>query len=334
MRKSAWLMVAALAVTFAWGARGEEVAGLPLHVKRLNPGAVRVWLGDYASTTAQGDTAFELYYIGGMHSAGDTAIFVPEQGLLLTGDTMADVWLTDTPGYLASFMARAGVPHDFPLMLANWDRILAQKDRIKLLLPAHWNGELSMKGAQARVNYVRALWDGTHAAVKDGRGIADVYTDYALAKRFPELASSPGCSPLNHGSTIGEMWKIAANQESGAQRLYALIDEGAPESAVREVMDEREKKVAKYYFVENEINAFGYRLLQENKVPKAIALFKLYVALFPDAWNAYDSLGEALLKSGDVAGATKMYEKSIALNPENTNGKNAFANIGAAKAKT
>lgn len=478
MRKSVWLIVAALAVTVAWGARAEEVAGLPLHVKRLNAGAVRVWLGDYVSTTAQigfatskgivvvdtfgnpkidvplraviarelgrsdftmlinthehpdhtggnavysdctivghelvaeamnapeennrewiewlansiaedevklakltagseeakklseslvsrrlslaklqtpakrvpptttfsdrltldmGDTTFELYYIGGMHSAGDAAIFVPEQGLLLTGDTMADVWLTDTPGCLASFTAHAGVPHDFPSMLANWDRILAKKDQIKLLMPAHWNGELSMQGAQARVNYVRTLWDGTNGAVKDGKKIADVYTDYALATRFPELASSPGCSPLNHGTTIGEMWKIVANQESAAQRLYALIDEGAPESAVREVMAEREKKIAKYYFVENEINASGYRLLQENKVPKAIALFKLYVALFPDAWNAYDSLGEALLKSGDVAGATKMYEKSIALNPGNTNGKDALANIGAAKVKT
>lgn len=478
MRKSAWLMVAALAVTFAWGARAEEVAGLPLHVKRLNAGAVRVWLGDYVSTTAQvafatskgivvvdtfgdpkidvplraviarelgrsdftmlinthehgdhtggnsvysdctivghelvveamnapegnnrewiewvtnsisederkletmkagsaeakqlsetlvsrrinlaniqsparrvpptktfsdrltldmGDTTFVLYYIGGMHSASDAAILVPEQGLLLTGDTMADVWLTDTPGCLASFMARAGVRHDFPLMLANWDRILAQKDRIKLLLPAHWNGELSMQGAQARVNYVRALWDGANGAVKDGKGIANVFTDYALATRFPELASSPGCSPLNHGSTIGEMWKIAANQESAAQRLYALIDEGAPESAVREVMAEREKKIAKYYFVENEVNALAYRLLQENKLPKAIALFKLNVTLFPDAWNVYDSLGEALLKSGDAAGAAKMYEKSLALNPESKSGKDALANIGAANAKT
>ena len=49
-----------------------------------------------------GDTTFELSYIGGMHTASDAAIFVPEHGLLLTGDTMADVWLTDRPGCLAS----------------------------------------------------------------------------------------------------------------------------------------------------------------------------------------------------------------------------------------
>jgi len=67
------------------------------------------------------------------------AIFVPEQGLLLTGDTMADNWLNEAPGCLASFTARSGIAHNFPQWLANWDLILAQKDRIKLLVPGHWN---------------------------------------------------------------------------------------------------------------------------------------------------------------------------------------------------
>ena len=76
-----------------------------------------------------GDTTFDLSYIGGMHTASDTAVFVPEHGLLLTGDTMADVWLTDTPGCLASFLVRDGMPHDFPRWLANWDRLLAGATR-------------------------------------------------------------------------------------------------------------------------------------------------------------------------------------------------------------
>ena len=98
-----------------------------------------------------GDTTFELSSIGGMHSASDIAIFVPEHGLLLTGDTMADTWLTNTPGCLASFMAREGVRHDFPRLLENWSLLLAKKGQIKLLLPGHWNGELSFAGFEARV---------------------------------------------------------------------------------------------------------------------------------------------------------------------------------------
>ena len=55
-------------------------------------------------------------------------------------------------------------------------------------------------------------------------------------------------------------------QQSAADRLYALIDEGADESAIRQVLAERGAKPAKYYFVEGEINGSGYRFLQENKV--------------------------------------------------------------------
>lgn len=274
-----------------------------------------------------GDTTFELYWIGGLHSASDTAILIPERGLLLTGDTMADTWLTDTPGCLASFGARPDVPHDFPLMLANWDLILARKDSIKLLLPGHWNGELSMAGARARVEYVRALWDGAGKAVAAGKGLEDLQAEYALATRFPDLVSSPGFSPRFHTSTVTEMWKLAANQQSAADRLYELVDQGAPEAAVREVLAERHRKPGKYYFTESEINAAGYRLLQATRKAEAIRMFKLNVELFPDAWNVYDSLGEALLASGDTAGAAKMYTKSLSLNPESPSGKQALARI-------
>jgi glyoxylase-like metal-dependent hydrolase (beta-lactamase superfamily II) len=478
MKKTTWFVGAMLILMFASSAAAEQVAGLPLHVKRLNPNTIRLWVGDYSSSTAivafstskgivvvdttgnpkvdallrkviarelgrsdfkllinthehsdhtggnsvyadctivghelvaagmastaprkqemidwytksideneqkltklqadspearklgerlisdrlnleavrseakpapptktlsdhlkldMGDTTFDLYYIGGMHSASDIAVFVPEHGILLTGDTMADTWLNETPGCLASFAARDGVRHDFPLLLANWHRILAQKGRIKILIPGHWNGELSLAGAEARVNYVRTLWEGVGKAAKEGTSLPEVQAAFDLSKRFPELAESPGCNVRNHSSTIMEIWKITTNQESAATKLYALIDENASETAVRDVIDERDKATPKYYFVEGEINARGYQLLQDNKVDKAIALFKLNVKLFPEAWNVYDSLGEALLKSGDTAGATKMYKKSLALNPKSTSGKDALAKISAAKATT
>ncbi len=276
-----------------------------------------------------GDTTLELYFIGGMHSASDVAVLVPERGLLLTGDTMADVWLTDTPGCLASFAARDGVRHDFPLLLANWEAILAQKDRIRDLVPGHWNGDLTLPGCEARVAYVRAMWDGVNAAVAAGRSLAEVQAEYRLDSRFPDLASSPGFNARNHGSTLLEMWKVAAHQESGAARLYALLDQGADAKAIREVMAERDRPVPRYFFNEAEANALGYRFLQDGKVDRAAALFRLNVELFPDSWNVYDSLGEALLAAGQAAEATAMYERSVALNPENRNGQEALARIRA-----
>jgi glyoxylase-like metal-dependent hydrolase (beta-lactamase superfamily II) len=285
-------------------------------------------------TMRMGGTTFELYYIGGMHSASDTAVFVPEHGLLMTGDTMADVWLTDTPGCLESFVARRGVPHDFPMLLENWRLLVAKKAQIKQLVPGHWNGELTLKGFEDRVNYIAALWDGVSKAVRTGKSLEDVQREYRLDTRFPELAKSPGCSVRYNYMTILEMWGVVTGQESGADRLYTLIGEGASEDAIRELLASRGVVPAKYYFLEDQMNAYGYRFLQEDRVPQAVRMFRLYVDLFPDSWNAYDSLGEALLKAGDTEAARKMYEKSVSLKPDSKSGLEALEKLkGAAVTK-
>ena len=276
---------------------------------------------------AVGDTTFDLSYIGGMHSASDIAVFVPEHGLLLTGDTMADVWLTDTPGCLAAFAVHPGIPHDFPRMLANWDRLLARRDVITTLLPGHWNGELSLAGADARVAYIRALWEGVNREYAEGKCLEEILTDYRLEARFPELANSPGISPRENLMSLTELWTVVSGQSSGARALFTLVDQGADESAIREVLGERSQPKSRYFFLEGEINGLGYAFLQQNRVTEAIRMLKLNVELFPDSWNVYDSLGEALLRSGDGAGATAMYEKSLAVNPDNANATEALRSI-------
>ena len=273
------------------------------------------------------DTTFDLSFIGGMHTASDIAVFVPERGLLLTGDTMADVWLTDTPGCLASFSVRAGIPHDFPLWLANWDRLLAERDRITTLLPAHWNGELSIDGAEARVEYVRALWQGVSEGAAEGKSLDEVQAEYRLAARFPDLVESPGFDPQRHYASVSEMWAVESGQESAARALYALIEDGADDAAIREVIANRDSDSPAYFFVEAEINGYGYVFLQRDMVEEAIALFRINVQLHPDSWNCYDSLGEALLLADDTDEAVAMYEKSLVLNPDNDNGREVLARL-------
>jgi cytochrome c-type biogenesis protein CcmH/NrfG len=55
-------------------------------------------------------------------------------------------------------------------------------------------------------------------------------------------------------------------------------------------------------------------------VQDAIAIFRLNVAEYPDASNPYDSLGEAHLAAGDTARAIENYQRSVELDPDNTNG--------------
>ncbi|PHO01268.1 serine hydrolase, partial [Rhodobacteraceae bacterium 4F10] len=51
----------------------------------------------------------------------------------------------------------------------------------------------------------------------------------------------------------------------------------------------------------------------------AIDLFMLEVFSFPESYDAYDSLGEAYMKDGQIKKDIKNYQKSLELNPDNTN---------------
>jgi CubicO group peptidase (beta-lactamase class C family) len=71
---------------------------------------------------------------------------------------------------------------------------------------------------------------------------------------------------------------------------------------------------------ESRLNSLGYSFLRRANSAAALALFKLVVELYPNSWNAYDSLAEGYLVSGEKEQAIKNYEKSLELNPKNIGG--------------
>ncbi|NLR78453.1 serine hydrolase [Chitinophaga eiseniae] len=78
---------------------------------------------------------------------------------------------------------------------------------------------------------------------------------------------------------------------------------------------------------ETELNDWAYRMMSSRRLKEATAVFKLVTAIYPDSWNAYDSYGEALLKGGLREEAIKMYQQSIKLNSNNTNGKKILQSL-------
>jgi len=82
-------------------------------------------------------------------------------------------------------------------------------------------------------------------------------------------------------------------------------------------------------FGENLLNGLGYRLLQSESVTDAIAVFRLNIEEYPDAWNPYDSLGEAYMVAGQLDSAVVYYEKSLELNPDNVGGRAMLERIRA-----
>ncbi len=75
--------------------------------------------------------------------------------------------------------------------------------------------------------------------------------------------------------------------------------------------------------VENRVNFFGYQFLQAGQSDAARDVFELNTQLFPDAFNTWDSLGEACMVLGQDDDAIAFYERSLELNPGNS-GANAM----------
>ena len=67
------------------------------------------------------------------------------------------------------------------------------------------------------------------------------------------------------------------------------------------------------------MNNLGYYLLNQKNIKEAIEIFKLNIEIHPEAFNPYDSLGEAYMINGDKELAIKNYAKSLELNPNNRN---------------
>ena len=118
-----------------------------------------------------------------------------------------------------------------------------------------------------------------------------------------------------------------APRRSIAETLYKTAKEKGGAAAVAEYRKLKNSNAEIYDFSEGELNTLGYQLLRQDKTKDAIEIFKLNVEMFPEAFNPYDSLGEAYLKAGNKDLALANYKKSVELNPENIGGVQAINKI-------
>jgi tetratricopeptide (TPR) repeat protein len=66
---------------------------------------------------------------------------------------------------------------------------------------------------------------------------------------------------------------------------------------------------------ENELNQYGYQLLNQQQQDKAIEIFTLNTQRHPKSANVWDSLGEGYALKGDKKNAILNFKKSLSLNP-------------------
>lgn len=128
------------------------------------------------------------------------------------------------------------------------------------------------------------------------------------------------------------VWSLsrdAAPPRVAAQNEFLdLLERGDVEEAMARFERERRSAPEAPLFDESAINRLGYMFLLQRSQPRtAIEIFELNTELYPESWNAWDSLAEGHMVAGDRERAIEMYERSLELNPENENAEEKLAEL-------
>jgi CubicO group peptidase (beta-lactamase class C family) len=116
---------------------------------------------------------------------------------------------------------------------------------------------------------------------------------------------------------------------SVATALLNALHEGGADSAAALYADLKARHADRYFFDERQLNRLGYALLRHGRVLDAVALFELNVREYPEAWNPYDSLGDAYAAAGRKEAAIQAYRRSLELNPQNANARRMLETLAA-----
>jgi len=109
-----------------------------------------------------------------------------------------------------------------------------------------------------------------------------------------------------------------AKRKSIAEFLSQTISSTGIDAAIKQYHDLKSTQPAVYNFDKSELNSLGYQLLTNKNLKDAIRIFQLNVEAYPQSGDVYDSLVEAYMDDGDRRLAIANYQKSLQLDPSNS----------------
>jgi tetratricopeptide (TPR) repeat protein len=110
-------------------------------------------------------------------------------------------------------------------------------------------------------------------------------------------------------------WKYGKEQRGEGGRFMLIMGLRGGDAALAAYDDLAKTKKPDEFI----LNMIGYTLLNEGKTDEAIKAFAKNTQMYPESGNVYDSLGEAYAAAGKKELAIENYEKSLKLDPKNTN---------------
>ncbi|WP_230503091.1 serine hydrolase domain-containing protein [Janthinobacterium sp. FW305-128] len=208
--------------------------------------------------------------------------------------------------------------------LANWlialqsGRLLAPASVERLWQPTSLNDG---KPAPWALGWPTIGRDGHRAVagIGGGRSAFYVYPDDGLAVII--LSNLAGGQPEQLIDTIAGFYLPALRQQRGGAYAAHLLRNKAAGTGF-EGLEQKLAAIRRQHGLpapaDDDLNAWGYRLLGRQQPKQAVAVFQLGVQLYPQGANGHDSLAEAYEADGATALAVTHYRRSLELDPGNT----------------
>jgi len=103
------------------------------------------------------------------------------------------------------------------------------------------------------------------------------------------------------------------------EEFYTIIQERGLDAAIRIYREAKAKYPQETIIREAALRRIGNEAGYYGNPAQAVEIFRLYVEAYPQSAAAYENLAGAYEEVGDTSQAIKNYERSLQLNPQNTN---------------
>ena len=240
------------------------------------------------------------------------------------------------------------VIEDFPVFMRAGAGINSNVDELANWLIALQSGRLLAPASLGRLWQPTSLNDGKpapwalgwptigrdgHRAVAGiggGRSAFYVYPNDGLAVII--LSNLAGGQPEQLIDTVAGFYLPALRQQRGGAYAAHLLRKQAA-SAGFDGLDKKLAAIRRQHGLpaptEDDLNAWGYRLLGRQQPKQAVAVFQLGVQQYPQGANGHDSLAEAYEADGAKDLAVTHYRRSLELDPGNTHAVARLRALGA-----
>ena len=122
-------------------------------------------------------------------------------------------------------------------------------------------------------------------------------------------------------------WNYKSLDQNAGALLGVIAMARRAQATIQKYHDLQASSSSNYRLDEGTLDQVGHTLLESGKTVDAVAVFKANAENYPKSADAYASLGEAYMRSGQKQLALQSYRESLALAPDNANTKEAIRKL-------